>query len=213
MRDDELLDALGATLRDEPAPEPSPERIAAVRRAAANRAGSEVIELDEVAPVAEQPGPRRSATRRRLAVAAAAVGVLFGIGVLVAVVADDEPAGGPAGEVEYAGPISGPGLDGELAVVQTGIGRVVSLQTDDLAILPTGEYYEVWFVAPDDRPGSPNRISAGTFHPDPEGRTDVTLAAAVDPAQYPIVEVTSEPGDGDPTASDDVVLQTTIEDP
>ena len=76
-----------------------------------------------------------------------------------------------------------------------------------LPILPTGEYYQVWFVGPDDEPGAPDRISAGTFHPDPQGRSDVRFAAAVDPALYPIVEITAEPGDGDPLPTGPVVLR------
>jgi hypothetical protein len=34
------------------------------------------------------------------------------------------------------------------------------------------------------------------------------LAAAVDPARYPILSITAEPGDGDPRPSDDEVLRT-----
>ncbi len=73
-----------------------------------------------------------------------------------------------------------------------------SERTDELPILPEGELYEVWFVGPGDAVGSPNRISAGTFHPDEEGRSNVDLTAAVDPAKYPRLVVTAEPGDGDP---------------
>ena len=40
-------------------------------------------------------------------------------------------------------------------------------------------------VGPDDRPGYQQRISAGTFHPDEDGRSRVTLAAAVDPSLSP----------------------------
>ncbi len=203
MRDDELLDALGAALRDPSPPEPDPARVERIRAAAAARPAGSPREL----------APPRPA-RRWLAVAAASAVVALGAGVAVgALLDDDDGDGGPAagGVVEYAGPISGPGDgEGDLTVVMTGIGRVIGLETDDLAILPTGEYYEVWFVAPDDRPGDPNRISAGTFHPDAEGRTDVVLAAAVDPALYPVVQITSEPGDGDPGASGAVVLETTI---
>ena len=51
-----------------------------------------------------------------------------------------------------------PGRTGEpsaarLTVVRTGIGRVIELDTDELPILPVGEYYEVWFVAPDENDG------------------------------------------------------------
>jgi Anti-sigma-K factor rskA len=70
--------------------------------------------------------------------------------------------------------------------------------TDELPILPKGELYELWFAGPGDSPSRPNRISAGTFHPDERGRTRVRLAAAVDPALYPVLSVTKEPGDGAP---------------
>ena len=70
-------------------------------------------------------------------------------------------------------------LDADLRVVATGIGRVIDLDTDVLPILPTGEYYQVWFVGPGDSPDTPDRISAGTFHPDPDGRSEVHFAAAV----------------------------------
>jgi hypothetical protein len=95
-------------------------------------------------------------------------------------------------------------------VARTGIGRVIELDTDELPILPTGEYYEVWFVAPGENDGAANRISAGTFHPDPDGRSSVRFAAAVDPAKFPTVEITAEPGDGNPAATGPVVLRTTI---
>jgi anti-sigma-K factor RskA len=84
---------------------------------------------------------------------------------------------------------------------RTGIGRIVDIETDDLSILPVGEFYEVWFVAADDVPGAPNRISAGTFHPDNNGRTDISLTAAVDPTKFPILAITAEPADGNPAAS------------
>ena len=91
------------------------------------------------------------------------------------------------------------------SVRKTGIGRVIDLRTDELPILPEGQYYELWFVGPGDRPGEPNRISAGTFHPDPEGRSNVRFAAAVDPEKYPGLAVTREPGDGDPAPGQDVL--------
>ena len=117
------------------------------------------------------------------------------------------------GAVEYDGPMGGPAgepIAAELRIVATGTGRIVELDTDDLPILPTGEFYELWFVGPGDTAGSPNRISAGTFHPDPDGRSDVQFLAAVNPALFPVVEVTAEPGDGDPRPTGPVVLRATV---
>jgi anti-sigma-K factor RskA len=101
---------------------------------------------------------------------------------------------------------SGPAA-ASVEVRKTGIGRVIELESDSLPILPKGEYYELWFVGPGDRPGRPNRISAGTFHPDEDGRSLVTFAAAIDPALYPTLSVTAEPGDGDPRPTGPEVLR------
>jgi len=84
---------------------------------------------------------------------------------------------------------------------------VIEFRTNELPILPKGEFYELWFVGPGDTLADPNRISAGTFHPDEAGRSQVTFAAAVDPAKYPVLSVTAEPGDGDPRRTGPEVLR------
>lgn len=63
------------------------------------------------------------------------------------------------------------------------------------------------FVGRGDTLVDPNRISAGTVHPDENGRSHVSFAAAVDPAKYPILSVTAEPGDGDPRRTGPEVLR------
>ncbi len=200
MRDDELLDLLGDALR-EPVPAPDPQRVEAIRTAAERRQQAASADADgSVASIAESRSRRRFGAG---ALAAAAVVAALVAGSIALVAARD---GGVDGEVEYSGSITGSGGEGELVVTKTGIGRVIELDTDDLPILPTGELYEVWFVGPGDTPDSPNRISAGTFHPDPHGVSQVTFAAAVDPALYPRMEITAEPGDGDPSPSGVVVL-------
>ena len=114
------------------------------------------------------------------------------------------------GEVEYDGTIGLGSATGTLTVVNIGVGREVGLSTSDLPILPKGEYYEVWFVGPGDSPQRPNRISAGTFHPNEDGESEITLTAAVDPSLYPQVVVTAESGNGDPSSSGRVVLRAEI---
>jgi hypothetical protein len=124
--------------------------------------------------------------------------VPYVVGYLVGGAPDDGVTAG--GVVEFSQALVGE--DGEVLRdvegVRRGIGRAVRIHTDDLAILPTGEFYEVWFVGPDDEPDSPDRISAGTFHPDEHGVSDISLTAAVDPALYPTLVITAEAGDGDP---------------
>jgi len=113
----------------------------------------------------------------------------------------------PSGELEVSGQLAAApgGGSASVEVREIGIGRVIDLESDDLAILPKGEYYELWFVGPGDSPSDPNRISAGTFHPDVDGNSDVELKAAVDPVLFPVIEITAEPADGDPVSSGNVV--------
>lgn len=194
--DGRLLDELAEALA--PAPRiPDPARIAALR---AQVAATSPMSGGDVVPI-------RSARRPRLLAltATAAAVVLVAAGALLGRAFAD---GDPAGVIEYRGPIAGASADvgGELVVRRTGIGRVVRLETDDLPILPKGEFYEVWFVGPGDSAASPNRISAGTFHPDDDGSSRVTFAAAVDPALFPAVAVTAE-SDRDPRPSATEVLR------
>jgi hypothetical protein len=103
-------------------------------------------------------------------------------------------------------PRGGP-VTGSARVAKTGIGRVIVFRSNELPILPKGEYYELWFVGAGDSRTRPNRISAGTFHPDEDGRSHVRFAAAVDPKKYPVLSVTAEPGDGNPAWTGPEVLR------
>jgi anti-sigma-K factor RskA len=146
--------------------------------------------------------PRRRRLWRPLAAAVAAAAV-----AVLALVLSTRPDGAAH---ELRTTLSAPGGGTARAAVEvrkTGIGRVIAFRSDSLPILPKGDYYELWFAAPGDAPGRPNRISAGTFHPDARGRSRVRFAAAVDPALYPVLIVTAEPGDGDPRATGPEVLR------
>ena len=154
------------------------------------------------------PMARAHSTWRRLLVPAVAATALALGGFLLG--GRVNGADDPSGPLELAAVLVPPGGGDSRArakVVETGIGRVITFDSDDLPILPKGDFYELWFVGPGDRPRDRNRISAGTFHRDPEGRSSVRFAAAVDPARYPVLAVTRELGDGDPAPSDDEVLR------
>ncbi len=204
--DDELLDQLGRALAEStasPSVGPRPEDVARLRKLA-DEAGARLI-----APVVTLKSKRRRAGF--VTAAAAVVVATFALGTAVG--RDD--GGGPvtAGVVEFQQDIVLGDDGGGVARVigrRVGIGRVVEIRSDDLPILPKGEFYEVWFVADGDTPSAPNRISAGTFHPDGAGRTLVSLTAAVDPAKYPVLAITAEPGDGNPAPSATEVLRDTL---
>jgi len=176
VTEDPLLPALRRVLSDPP--EPDPDRVDALRTAA--------LALPPAVPVTPT-SPRH----RALAAVAASV-LLLGTGAALGAAVDRPP-----GTVEFEVDLVADG-GGEAAVEGRLVefGRVVRLSSDDLPVLPTGQFYEVWFVAGPEQVGGPPRISAGTFHPDDAGHTDVSLFAAVDPRLYPTVEVTAEPGRG-----------------
>ena len=145
--------------------------------------------------VSSEKRPRRSAwSGWPLRVGFAAAFAAMTAAIVIAVGSDGSGVTAP---VEIQGTLSG-GSSGEIVVSELGSGREVELTSSELPILPKGELYEIWFVGPGDAPADPNRISGGTFHPDEAGNTDVTLHAAVDPALYPLIEITAEPGSGDP---------------
>jgi anti-sigma-K factor RskA len=149
--------------------------------------------------------PPRWSWPRRLALAGAAAAALA-LAVFGGTLLDRDP--GLPGTPELETTLSSrAGPTATASVRLTGVGRVVDFHSDNLPILPKGEYYELWFVGPGDRPGAPNRISAGTFHPDEKGRSNVRFAAAVDPAEYPRLAVTAEPADGNPRRSGPDVLR------
>lgn len=155
----------------------------------------------------EQPAApplRRRRPGRAVVAALAAAAVLMG-GLVVAARSLDS---GPAGTLELDADLrsaADPSLAASATVRATPLGRTVALDSDSLPVLPRGGFYELWFVGPGDSPGSPNRISCGTFHPDESGRTHVTLHAAVDPALYPTLSITTEPGDGNPAPGPEVL--------
>jgi anti-sigma-K factor RskA len=184
-REHRELESLGAVLAlmPEALPEPPP--------------GLEALTLLAVERAAVQPAPRpRRRTRLTWRPAVAfSLACVAAVALGVATMRDREPP------LEVVATLRGDAGAASIEVVKTGIGRVVRFDTSDLPILPKGEYYELWWVGPGDRRGRPKRISAGTFHPDDRGVSEVTFAAAVDPAKYPRLAVTAEPGDGDPSPS------------
>jgi anti-sigma-K factor RskA len=152
-------------------------------------------------PIPRARGRRRLPRLAALPIAAAVAALAFAVTTQFFM---QEAA--PELQAALSAPAGGP-EQATVEVRKTGIGRVIRFDSDDLPILPKGEYYELWFVGPGDTRSRPNRISAGTFHPDEEGRSHVRFAAAVDPAKYPVLSMTAEPGDGNPKWTGPEVLR------
>jgi len=159
---------------------------------------------------AAESTPRRPAGRRRLRAPRLRWAAGLAAAAAACVVAVLALGGGEPGELELRAELRAPASPRATATAEVrllGIGRTIRFRTTELPILPKGEFYELWFASPHDRPGRLDRISAGTFHPDPDGVSDVRLTAAVDPQRYPVLVVTAEPGDGDPLPSRREVLR------
>ncbi|MPY09819.1 anti-sigma factor domain-containing protein [Arthrobacter bussei] len=143
---------------------------------------------------------RRPFGVRHLA-AAATVGVLVGGGALWAVQVFASP---PAPEVlaeTVLEPLDGSTAEGTATVV-SGEGGVRSLDVRSTAG-EGGGFEEVWLIAPElDR-----MYSLGVLH---GGDGSLTIPDSVDLDEFPIVDVSDEPLDGDPTHSGVSVLRGTL---
>jgi len=93
-----------------------------------------------------------------------------------------------------------PGASGRAWIREADAGWWVRIDLEALPAAAEGTYYEGWFWN-DDGEG----VSIGTFHLR-GGDEEVILWSGVDPADYPAVWVTLEDEDGDPSASDRVVM-------
>lgn len=94
------------------------------------------------------------------------------------------------------------GAAGSALVLQRGDDRVVTVTVD--APAPDGALREVWLLTPE----VDGLISLGYL----EGSSDeFVIPAGVDLAEYPIVDVSQEPLDGDPAHSGDSVVRGTLE--
>lgn len=192
-------------------PAPPPPFELETRTLAAIRTDARAREVSGNGPAPEGrrvfvPAPRRRRPTFGRPAFAGGLAVALAAGVLLGTLLGGDE--GLPGTKEVEATLRAPGGASARATVQkTGIGRVIDFRTADLPILPEGEYYELWFLGPDDRPGRPQRISAGTFHPDEQGRSNVRFTAAVDPAKYPGLAVTAEPGDGNPAPQGPDVLR------
>ena len=95
-----------------------------------------------------------------------------------------------------------PEAGGQVRVEKDGENFQVELEVWKMPELEQDEYYEMWYYAEDG-----DRISCGAFRTGPEGRTTVNLTAPASARDYPEIEITREPDDGNPEASGEEVLE------
>ncbi len=162
---------------------------------------------DRVLAQATSETSERSRSRWRLLVPAAAallVVAVLGVGLLLAFL-DDSSAGLPLTATALAPEASGV-VRGEPA----GENIRIELEVRGLPELGEDEYYEMWYYTEEEDGGG--RISCGAFRTAPEGQATVNLTTPLNAREYPEIEVTREPDDGDPASSGEAVLEGDLRD-
>jgi len=155
---------------------------------------------DPAAPAVSLASARWQGFRTGFLIAAAIVGILLGIcGTLAWQAVDDDSAVLATARLD---PLPDKVGSGAAEVVDTADGRELELTLDTAA--PPDAFLQVWLLSPDASLMVPVGVIAGdsghwTLPP------DVTLA------DYPVVDVSIEPYDGDPTHSSDSVVRGTLD--
>jgi hypothetical protein len=148
------------------------------------------------APAPEPPAPVVPLPRRRsrvllAAAAALVVGVGIGAGAVVLGTRGGEGLTVSAAALE---PLDDSGASGEARVLERSDGSLV-LEVDLTAAQLEGEFYEIWLLDPQVE----QLVSLGVV----QGGSEVTLELppGIDLGEYPIVDVSVEPLDGNPAHS------------
>lgn len=153
---------------------------------------------------AASSGPSRRRARWAIAAAAAVVGLVAGVGIGVALtggVGDGIDAGGST-VLATAELDAFPGWDdaaGTATVEEDPAGErtiLVDLATD----VPSGEVREVWLIRAD----ASGLVSLGLMDGD---SARLAVPAGIDLDEYPLVDVSAEPVDGDPAHSGDSIVR------
>lgn len=184
------------TVRDDDAPQAPPETVWAGVRAELGL-GSADLPADELA-VRRQRTP--AAPRSLALVAAALVGLVAGVAGTLLVTRDDEP-GVTVVAATVLRPLEGDSRRGDAEVVRTASGRELDLVVRGL---PRGEgYYEVWLLDTEHKRLVPIGLLEGA-------RGRFTLPEGIDLSEYPVVDISLEPADGDPAHSGNSLARGTL---
>jgi hypothetical protein len=91
-----------------------------------------------------------------------------------------------------------PGLSGSATAVARKAqgGFTIRLAVNGLPDPKPGQFYECWYAGPDNEPGHPELIAAGTFTVHGSGTQAFSMWSAADPAECKVMQITlEEPGD------------------
>ena len=137
----------------------------------------------------------------RPAFAAVAAALLLAVGVAGGALLASGDSGNSRGGTQVALNPLGPAPTTARASARIADGRM-RLDVSGLGRTRKGAFYEVWMLR------TPKQlVSLGTFRVDDRGRAKVTLPVTVDAKRFPILDVSVEPADGDPSHSSVSVLR------
>ena len=155
-----------------------------------------------VTPLPAQRSGRRPATWL-LAAAAAVVGLVVGVGATLLVGAgnDDEPVVASTELTVLADDTPG----GDAEILRSGSGRVLQLDVPTLS-KETDGFYEVWLLDEDAK----RLVSIGLLDLSQGTSARFPIPDDLDVAEFPVVDVSVEPADGDPAHSGDSVVRGTL---
>jgi len=150
------------------------------------------------------PGRGRRPAAWLLTAAAAVVGLVVGIGVtLVATSGDDDELPVVASTELVVLADDSPGGDAEIR--GSGSTRVLELDVPGLSPDADG-FYEVWLLDEDAK----RLVSIGLLDPSQGTQATFPIPEDLDVAEFPVVDVSVEPADGDPAHSGDSIVRGTL---
>jgi hypothetical protein len=163
----------------------------------------------EGAGVVPLPAPRQDRQSRRpaawlLAGAAAVVGLVVGVGAtLLATSGDDDELPVVASTELVVLADDSPGGDAEIR----GSGSTRVLELDVPGLDPDADgFYEVWLLDED----AQRLVSIGLLDPAQGTQATFPIPEDLDVAEFPVVDVSVEPADGDPAHSGDSIVRGTL---
>jgi anti-sigma-K factor RskA len=134
----------------------------------------------------------RKPTWRRRSVQLIAVAAAVVIAAVVVITTSlTRPAPALAFSFSLTAP-SGGAASADGTAQQTADGWSIRLTAHHLKPLPSGSFYECWYAGPDNSPGQPHLIVAGTFTVDSSGDATVQMWSAADPRSFPTMQITVE---------------------
>jgi anti-sigma-K factor RskA len=199
------------TAADTPHAPPSPvwDRVVAELAVDLDSAADHPPAADRAATVTDLPrGPDRRPSWPWMA-AAAVAGIVLGAAATAVVLAgsDDDGSDGTGGSVvASADLVALPERSGAGAAEVVGSGASRKLEVDVSGLTRGDGFYEVWLLGPDAK----TLVSVGLLDTSKGTKATFPLPADLDVAKFPVVDISLEPVDGDPSHSGDSIVRGTL---